>query len=406
MYESTQLQTSIPQEMYDNFATERVVPLGRNSQGNEGQNSQSISMPEGDGAIAKVTSGSTDYLFYRVDGDVASVALDGGQVVPGTETVLPEKIDGKATEVIHGRGYTPIINDATLSRKHFSAYSHTDISTLIIADNDSTHGTYVSLPERTKKAREQRRPATLAIPKAMGSFTVAVEQKGGSMNERLKDRVAFGSSEARKKRPDGSGEDAAIIKPSAGLYGVFDGAGGVGHGREASHAARDAFRALTAASTPRDLIEMFKISSQKVAETGGVTTATAVLVREHEDPSVMDVTWASVGDSRLYAKYPDGKIIQLSKDEGYANIIENYLGDGAEGLKQAMTVRMPVGTRLMLCTDGVTGDYEGDFIDPQIFAETLATPDPKQAARKFTEEVATKNDDRGVIILDLLPKDA
>ncbi|MBP7837305.1 hypothetical protein KA021_01230, partial [Candidatus Saccharibacteria bacterium] len=68
--------------MYDNFATERVVPLGRNSQGNEGQNSQSISMPEGDGAIAKVTSGSTDYLFYRVDGDVASVALDGGQVVP------------------------------------------------------------------------------------------------------------------------------------------------------------------------------------------------------------------------------------------------------------------------------------------------------------------------------------
>jgi serine/threonine protein phosphatase PrpC len=406
MYEATPPQTSSPQEMYNNFATERGVSLGENCQGYEGQDSQSINVPEGDGAIAKVRAGNTEYLFYRVDGNVTSVALDGGQVVPGTETVLPEKIDGKATEVIHGRGYTPVIDDATLSRIHFSAYSHTDISTLIIADNDSTHGTYVSLPERTKKAREQRRPATLAIPKAVGSFTVAVEQEGGSTNERLKDRVAFGSSEARKNRSDGRGEDAAIIKPSAGLYGVFDGAGGVGHGHEASRAARGAFRRLTADSTPSDLIEMFEVASEEVAETGGITTATAVLVREHEDPSVMDVTWASVGDSRLYAKYPEGKIVQITADEGYANIIENYLGDGAEGLKQAMTVRMPVGTRLMLCTDGVTGDYEDDFIDPQIFAKTLAIPHPRRAARKFTEEVATKNDDRGVIILDLLPKDA
>ncbi len=91
MYESTPPQTSSPQEMYENFATERVVPLGRNSQGNEGQNSQSINVPEGDGAIAKVRAGNTEYLFYRVDGNVTSVALDGGQVVPGTETVLPEK---------------------------------------------------------------------------------------------------------------------------------------------------------------------------------------------------------------------------------------------------------------------------------------------------------------------------
>ena len=194
-----------------------------------------------------------------------------------------------------------------------------------------------------------------------------------------------------------------------GLYLVLDGMGGHGPKGSAKRAASiaanellDKLDNLVDVETAKASIESaFGEANNKVTSEsgGGATTATAVKLIEAEDGSIKAV-WASVGDSRLYL-YRDGEITQITKDEGFGFRVTNGLGVGnGFKLNQIDTIDLKSGDRLMLCSDGITGDYEYQEISDENMHSAFSEPTAQDSANKFLE-YSKKSDDKSVIVIQV-----
>lgn len=211
------------------------------------------------------------------------------------------------------------------------------------------------------------------------------------------------------------GEDYPLVAPDLGLFGAFDGVGdpSIGGGDVASETAANAIRFDVSTNTEEitsvdqlstELVEAMGLADDRVTQESkaGLTTATVARIAELE--GVKYVSWASIGDSRIYHyNATDHTIAQISQDEGYGKVITNALGEGngTSVVQQQGVFKIADGDRLMLCTDGITGDKEPELIDTQTIGRVLRdVPDPKQAADHLLK-ISTKNDDKTCVVIGI-----
>lgn len=130
---------------------------------------------------------------------------------------------------------------------------------------------------------------------------------------------------ASEKHPDRN-EDAVLINPREGFFGIFDGMGGHSSGEVASQTARDYVVAHSSDVYNETDVETAKTALSKIivgsdmavreVSGGSGMGTTAVVLKIHTDTEGKN--WAliaSVGDSRAYKISGDGVMQQLTVDD-------------------------------------------------------------------------------------------
>lgn len=210
-------------------------------------------------------------------------------------------------------------------------------------------------------------------------------------------------------------QDSELILADKGMFGVFDGAGGMGGGREASQTAKNTVEQImqTPGIEPRtgaDLAQMLNAASQDIdrmnKQTGGKAMTTGVLARIVERPDgSKQLAFASAGDSRIYVVNGD-QVRLLTRDEGYENKVSNSLGGpfyepSATRTKQYGEVNIRDGDRIVLCSDGITGDRGTDLMDERELGGYVSRSGNTAVAAQVLTENARKKDDRTAIVVEV-----
>jgi serine/threonine protein phosphatase PrpC len=187
---------------------------------------------------------------------------------------------------------------------------------------------------------------------------------------------------------DEKGYDAMVVNEEIGLFGVFDGMG-------TSEQSRNA--ALVAAQIIEDrrptFVDALVYSMNDLIRAGrafgnGGTTATVLAAGNY-------LHYAHIGDSRLYV-LTGNRLKQITADEGIGNILYNYVGQRSLGLAQLGQIQK--WDRFMLCTDGVTGDWEEQFIpEDKLESIMLDAKTPEEAVDQILE-ASSKSDDKSIIV--------
>ena len=256
---------------------------------------------------------------------------------------------------------------------------------------------------------------------------------------------------AGKSFKDYGGDDRALVDVRRGLIAVFDGAGGTSAQGSPAVAATTAagytaeFGALhefnfASGEQAADTLEnvLFSSSRRIIAAGGGVSTAlAATLCYVNGQPGI---ALASAGDSRAIGRpipesITDGTqtwlLQELEKDHPWywenklrdkldcdgtvanellatrAGDLKCWVGAGAlEGcplpIQTAFLPLTPgVRQRIVLFTDGVSGDSPDTYLHAQTVAEILEAKSPEAAARQAMA-AARQYDDRVIVAADFL----
>ena len=173
-------------------------------------------------------------------------------------------------------------------------------------------------------------------------------------------------------------EDALLVAGEERVLAVFDGLGGHPAGDLASATAVESVRgsATTAAGSAEDLVDSLRRAHEAVRavadedpdRSGMATTAVVATVGD----GVVRV--AHVGDSRAYLRNPDGRLEQVTEDHGMGGYITQALGLDRGVDPDLVELPTPTGTRLLLCTDGLS-----NMVDDAGIGEALGTGDAQQA---------------------------
>jgi protein phosphatase len=229
------------------------------------------------------------------------------------------------------------------------------------------------------------------------------------------------------------GEDTALIDYEHGIFGVFDGAGGVNGAKEASQLASQVVQEGLSGldwNAPIDQVEQRLISSLKdahkaVANNPEAGITTAVVAKFSRDDKLNNrVSWASVGDSRAYVYNRETKELrQITDDETQqneikkaalergetlaedaydfmANRIVNAIGSKA-GMEvyQYGTITLKANEWVMLCSDGIVGDKGSEVLKPEEIITALSTSaSPTEAANNLVK-IARKIDDQTAVVI-------
>ena len=220
-------------------------------------------------------------------------------------------------------------------------------------------------------------------------------------------------------------EDAFILRPDIGLWGVADGMGGHRAGDVASRMVVDALLAIENSATfairldriddameavNRELVE-FGVDSSK----GGLMGSTVALLTLDQS-GLGAVMWA--GDSRVY-RWRHGRLEQLSTDhsqvEEYvrdgmisreeaaghpeSNVVTRALGSHAEEVLEADVCDASAGDRFLLCSDGLTRHVT----DAELEAH-LAVDDTEAVCGQLLQTTLDRGsvDNTTVVIVDIV----
>ena len=227
-------------------------------------------------------------------------------------------------------------------------------------------------------------------------------------------RLSVGVRE-RKKESHSHTEDAVYINQQDHVFGVFDGAGGAGGNpaaasRVASESVGESLsrtdRAVdTIAAAEEDLKRAFQNGREAVDQhgEGGTTVATAAKIYTIDGKAFLGV--AHAGDTRafLYSKESQ-QYYDLTPDQSRGNVIFNAL-DSKYHSKPSYFRLTPLqaGDRLMLCSDGITGDYAEQFFSTEEYLDAFGQSAADDAAERFMQislGEQKKRDDKSVIVID------
>lgn len=239
-----------------------------------------------------------------------------------------------------------------------------------------------------------------------------IQERTGGLRQKFReiferDRLITDSGLATVNRgslvgePDAPNEDTVYYNPAIGLFGVFDGAGGMGGAVRASELSTAVVGYMVnqeTPETPNDLAQILRTASETIKHDPSAGYSTAVLGRVVETRGWKALVYAAVGDSRIYI-VRGNKATLLTRDEGYGNRISNALGVEDCHVKQAGEFPLKNGDRIVFCSDGVTGDYEPDFIPVDDFANIVGKAKTADVAAWGLINRATKKDDRSAIVV-------
>ncbi|MCL2085875.1 protein phosphatase 2C domain-containing protein [Candidatus Saccharibacteria bacterium] len=199
-------------------------------------------------------------------------------------------------------------------------------------------------------------------------------------------------------------------------YAVFDGLGGHRDGGVAAEIAKNVFSAFpnyraefTCGETLDMLTESFAAFLSFVSETVARATeglTTCVAARIVEVNGGLHMVWANAGDSRLYI-CRDGKAIQVSEDESgamgwsVANCLGRDNGGGVRIVSQCGYFPLSVCEKVILCSDGITGDTREEALSEDVIYELVAGVSVQEAADNLLMG-SRKYDDKTVIVLQVV----
>lgn len=179
-------------------------------------------------------------------------------------------------------------------------------------------------------------------------------------------------------------EDALLARPERGVLAVADGLGGHPAGDVASMTAISSLdhASLTGESAEEEL----RAATQAAHE--------AVVAAADEDPGragmgttlVLAVVSGStarilhVGDSRAYLLDDGGGLRALTEDHGVNGYLSQALGLDRAVEPDVVEIECPVGSRLLLCTDGLT-----NMVDDPAIADLLGRAEAQQACDALVE---------------------
>jgi serine/threonine protein phosphatase PrpC len=153
-------------------------------------------------------------------------------------------------------------------------------------------------------------------------------------------------------------EDALLARPERGLLAVADGLGGHPAGDVGSLTALTSVDGsdLSAESSADDLRRAAAAAHQAVLdaareEPGRTGMGTTIVVATVRDTSALVL---HVGDSRAYQLGAEGGLAALTEDHGMHGYLTQALGLDREVHPDVAKVDCPPGSRLLLCTDGLT----------------------------------------------------
>lgn len=178
-------------------------------------------------------------------------------------------------------------------------------------------------------------------------------------------------------------EDALLARPERGLLAVADGLGGHPAGDVASMVAITSLdeAPLTAQSSEQDLRSAVAAAHQAVLaaaeEPGRAGMGTTLVLAVVGEGSARIV---HVGDSRAYLLHPDGPVEALTRDHGMHGYLTQALGLDRDVEPDVTEVETPDGSRLLLCTDGLT-----NMVDDDALADLLGRGDAQQACDALVE---------------------
>ena len=217
------------------------------------------------------------------------------------------------------------------------------------------------------------------------------------------------------------GQDVLLVDREHLIFGVFDGASGSdGNPREIAHiAAKTIKQSLVASSAMEetlstDIMSMaFDVAIAKMDKAGnpGQTTATVAWAKEQEDGNY-ELTIGHAGDSSLYTIDKEtGLVEKLTPEQnikylGISARLSNWLSAKSESRyiteeNQFMIVTVKAGTVLVLCTDGVTGNFKQDRLTDDEISEICRKQNPQNAADALIAASKT-TDDKTALVIDLI----
>lgn len=233
--------------------------------------------------------------------------------------------------------------------------------------------------------------------------------------------IAWGASSHRGVRRQ-LNEDGYLA--AGGVFLVADGMGGHDAGEVASATALDALRPLTEVPRiePHYVEQLLSVAQERVraidtgaAGRGAGTTLTGVVVAYLEDVAYW--LFVNVGDSRTYL-LSGGRLDQVSVDHSEVqelvdagvltrdqarthprrNVITRALGSHDEPRADFRYVPVVMHDRVLVCSDGLTGE----ITDERISEILLANPDAQRAAGALVEAAiaAGGRDNITVIVVD------
>ena len=179
-------------------------------------------------------------------------------------------------------------------------------------------------------------------------------------------------------------EDALLARPERGILAVADGLGGHPAGDLASLTAVQALdeAPLTAAASADDLVAATRDAHNAVLavaeeEPGRLGMGTTVVLAAIDTGRARIV---HVGDSRAYLLSADGELRAVTRDHGMHGYLTQALGLDRDVEPDVAAVDCPPGSRLLLCTDGLT-----NMVDEGRLADLLAQGDAGAACDALVE---------------------
>ena len=231
-------------------------------------------------------------------------------------------------------------------------------------------------------------------------------------------------SKAEVRGKAGESEDACFVDEEKQIFAVFDGAGGEEGARLASQTAARTLAEITRDESVEiqnftDLTWALNRINRAVINEPDAGYSTGVIAKISEGEEGKELHFVSVGDSRLYLVHGD-KIEQITTDDSVTETDLDRAGISDpvrrrafldHGIKRSLGPNFSVayrncgkrkvegGDRLVLCSDGVTGDVEEDRMsEEEILGFLRENRDDEDAARELVRG-ARKVDDRTAIVV-------
>lgn len=264
---------------------------------------------------------------------------------------------------------------------------------------------------------QQRQSDRSSIKSELFAKMVELKDKKPSLQIFTKSRTQSTRNPADPRVELKPNEDRIFQFKETGVYSVIDGMGGYRGGAKAAEIASKTCLEYISRSTTvteskkklvsaienanRDINHLSGIDPERYGGMGAVLTFTQIV--EQEDGK--HFAWASVGDTRVYVKH--GKSIkQLTTDECIGSGATNCVGvNGAfKGVKDFNigSIKLESGMRILLCSDGIVGDYPWQALTDQEISAALEINNPDEALKALFRK-SRKNDDTTGLIIDVVP---
>ncbi len=201
---------------------------------------------------------------------------------------------------------------------------------------------------------------------------------------------------------DNSCEDSVLSRADKLVFGVFDGAAGMGNGATASRFVADSISRYCDSKGINDLSGMVDAvySAKREMEdrdVPGYTTATIGKIVGKEDGIYL--AYLSIGDSRLYIIHEDGTGELITQDEGFEHQITNAISQDYGEVKQYGEYKLKRGDKIMMCSDGITGDRGADLMSVEEVCRIVKNSRDSEDASRNLVASARKRDDRTALVI-------